>query len=192
MRTKLLLFLFFVSLLSHAQNILDVKSFQDGVIYEDISYVKYFKQTSDFEINDLNKVVFSPLKDRKSFEGGVYWYTLDVANASSSFVNSIFSVKINGVHEDVLYYESDKGIVAAKPATVEILFIMCFRISSGSIEVTNKSNDHLDALARHLIQAGEVDDDGILHSSKVAWRALANLQIEIEKRQQDAITKTES
>ena len=53
-----------------------------------------------------------------------------------------------------------------------------------------KSSDHLDALARHLIQAGEIDDDGIRHSAKVAWRALANLQLEIEKSEQDAITKT--
>jgi hypothetical protein len=47
-----------------------------------------------------------------------------------------------------------------------------------------KSSDHLDALARHLIQAGQIDDDGILHSTKVAWRALANLQVELEKRGQ--------
>ena len=53
----------------------------------------------------------------------------------------------------------------------------------------HKSNDHLDALARHLIQAGEIDDDGVLHSAKVAWRALANLQLEIEKAEQDAIIK---
>ena len=53
-----------------------------------------------------------------------------------------------------------------------------------------KSDDHLDALSRHLIQAGQIDDDGIRHSAKVAWRALANLQIEIEKSEQDAITKT--
>jgi hypothetical protein len=50
-----------------------------------------------------------------------------------------------------------------------------------------KSSDHLDALARHLIQAGQIDDDGILHSTKVAWRALANLQVEIEKRGQTKI-----
>lgn len=45
----------------------------------------------------------------------------------------------------------------------------------------DKSNDHLDALTRHLMDAGTIDDDGISHSTKVAWRALANLQIEIER-----------
>jgi len=54
-----------------------------------------------------------------------------------------------------------------------------------------KSNDHLDALARHLIQAGQIDDDGIAHSAKVAWRALANLQLEIEKRGQTQIINNE-
>lgn len=54
-----------------------------------------------------------------------------------------------------------------------------------------KSNDHLDALARHLIQAGQIDDDGVLHSAKVAWRALANLQMELEKRQQQSIIDNE-
>lgn len=54
-----------------------------------------------------------------------------------------------------------------------------------------KSSDHLDALARHLIQAGEIDDDGIRHSAKVAWRALANLQIEIEKAEQTQIINNE-
>jgi hypothetical protein len=44
-----------------------------------------------------------------------------------------------------------------------------------------KSNDHLDALMRHLKDAGHMDDDGVLHSAKVAWRALANLQLELEK-----------
>lgn len=53
----------------------------------------------------------------------------------------------------------------------------------------DKSNDHLDALTRHLIQAGEYDDDGILHDAKVAWRALANLQLTIEKMEQDKIVK---
>ncbi len=45
----------------------------------------------------------------------------------------------------------------------------------------DKSSDDLDALTRHLIQAGEVDDDGILHDTKVAWRALANLQRKLEQ-----------
>lgn len=44
----------------------------------------------------------------------------------------------------------------------------------------NKSTDELDALTRHLIDAGKIDDDGIRHSAKVAWRALANLEKELE------------
>lgn len=45
----------------------------------------------------------------------------------------------------------------------------------------SKSGDELDALVRHLIDAGKIDSDGVRHSAKVAWRALANLQKEIEQ-----------
>jgi hypothetical protein len=44
----------------------------------------------------------------------------------------------------------------------------------------HKSSDHADCLGRHLIDRGTVDTDGVRHSTKVAWRALAMLQIEIE------------
>lgn len=44
-----------------------------------------------------------------------------------------------------------------------------------------KSTDELDALSRHLSEAGMMDNDGVRHSAKVAWRALANLQKEIER-----------
>ena len=43
-----------------------------------------------------------------------------------------------------------------------------------------KSTDHADCIARHLIERGTMDRDGIRHSAKLAWRALALLQIEIE------------
>jgi hypothetical protein len=43
-----------------------------------------------------------------------------------------------------------------------------------------KSTDQHDCIARHLIEAGTFDTDGIRHSAKVAWRALAALQLEIE------------
>lgn len=46
----------------------------------------------------------------------------------------------------------------------------------------SKSQDELDALARHLLQPEELDSDGVLHAAKVAWRALANLQKLCEKR----------
>jgi hypothetical protein len=46
-----------------------------------------------------------------------------------------------------------------------------------------KSTDHADCIVRHLMQRGTIDTDGIRHSAKVAWRALALLQIEIEERE---------
>ena len=44
----------------------------------------------------------------------------------------------------------------------------------------DKSGDELDALTRHLFDAGTLDADQVRHSTKVAWRALANLQKELE------------
>lgn len=43
-----------------------------------------------------------------------------------------------------------------------------------------KSTDEQDCIIRHLIDAGTLDSDGVRHSAKVAWRALAALQREIE------------
>lgn len=43
-----------------------------------------------------------------------------------------------------------------------------------------KSADHADCIVRHLMERGTRDNDGIRHSAKVAWRALAMLQEEIE------------
>lgn len=48
-----------------------------------------------------------------------------------------------------------------------------------------KSTDELDALTRHLMDAGTVDTDGVLHDTKVAWRALANLQKRLEDMNYD-------
>jgi len=46
----------------------------------------------------------------------------------------------------------------------------------------SKSFDHTDALARHLLDHScePIDDDGYLHLGKVAWRALAALEIYLE------------
>lgn len=46
----------------------------------------------------------------------------------------------------------------------------------------SKSADEADALLRHLADRGKVDTDGVLHSAKVAWRALALLQREMDER----------
>lgn len=45
----------------------------------------------------------------------------------------------------------------------------------------SKSSDHPDALMRHFFERGSLDSDGQRHSAKVAWRALALLQEEIER-----------
>jgi hypothetical protein len=50
-----------------------------------------------------------------------------------------------------------------------------------------KSTDHADCVLRHLIDRGTMDSDGIRHSAKVAWRALAMLQIEIEKERNSSV-----
>ncbi len=43
-----------------------------------------------------------------------------------------------------------------------------------------KSSDHADCVTRHLIERGTIDSDGMRHSGKMAWRALALLQEELE------------
>lgn len=45
-----------------------------------------------------------------------------------------------------------------------------------------KSADEADALLRHFLDRGTLDTDGLRHSAKVAWRALALLQKELEER----------
>ena len=46
-----------------------------------------------------------------------------------------------------------------------------------------KSTDHADCIVRHLLERGTLDNDGMRHSAKLAWRALALLQTEIEQDQ---------
>jgi hypothetical protein len=44
----------------------------------------------------------------------------------------------------------------------------------------SKSSDEADTMQRHFLQRGTLDDDGVRHTAKMAWRALALLQKEIE------------
>lgn len=45
-----------------------------------------------------------------------------------------------------------------------------------------KSTDHANKIIRHLLDAGTEDTDGTLHTAKIAWRALAMLQEELETK----------
>ena len=44
-----------------------------------------------------------------------------------------------------------------------------------------KSTDHADCIIRHMVDRGTFDTDGVAHSAKVAWRALALLETELER-----------
>lgn len=48
-----------------------------------------------------------------------------------------------------------------------------------------KSTDQEDTMMRHLLESGEIDTDGQRHSAKMAWRALAILQLEIEAEREE-------
>ena len=50
-----------------------------------------------------------------------------------------------------------------------------------------KSTDHADCIARHLTERGTIDTDGLRHTAKTAWRALAMLQEEIEAKDNTSI-----
>jgi hypothetical protein len=44
-----------------------------------------------------------------------------------------------------------------------------------------KSGDQADTMIRHFLERGTLDTDGHRHSAKMAWRALAILQLELEE-----------
>lgn len=46
-----------------------------------------------------------------------------------------------------------------------------------------KSTDHENKIMRHLLESGTVDSDGVRHTAKLAWRALALLQEELEREE---------
>ena len=45
----------------------------------------------------------------------------------------------------------------------------------------DKSTDHADCIGRHILERGGLDENNIRHSGYLAWRALANLQLELEE-----------
>jgi hypothetical protein len=53
----------------------------------------------------------------------------------------------------------------------------------------SKSGDESDCIIRHFMQRGTNDSDGIRHTAKLAWRALALLQKEIEAEQKAGVNK---
>lgn len=52
-----------------------------------------------------------------------------------------------------------------------------------------KSKDHANTSMRHFVERGKRDKDGLRHSGKFAWRALALLETELEQAEQAAAKK---
>mgnify|MGYP006950128116 FL=1 len=50
----------------------------------------------------------------------------------------------------------------------------------------HKSTDHADCIMRHLADRGTIDTDKVRHSTKVLWRAAAQLEIELQAEEGDA------
>ena len=46
--------------------------------------------------------------------------------------------------------------------------------------VRGKSTDQDDTIIRHFLDRGKLDSDGMRHSAKMCWRALALLELELE------------
>lgn len=44
-----------------------------------------------------------------------------------------------------------------------------------------RSMDHEDCIGRHTLERGTLDNDGLRHTGKRAWRALAALELELEE-----------
>ena len=44
-----------------------------------------------------------------------------------------------------------------------------------------KSDDHIDCAGRHMLRRYQLDQDGIMEGAEMVWRALAWLQLAIEK-----------
>lgn len=50
-----------------------------------------------------------------------------------------------------------------------------------------KSTDEADKMIRHFLQRGSLDSDGLRHTAKMVWRALALLQKEIESESPNCV-----
>jgi hypothetical protein len=134
---------------------------------------KIYLSLDDSTLQDSNGN-YHPLtpRDQRHFQ----FY--DVSNAIvGSNINKAQERKDTPVYSGVLMYFPDAIRAIAK----------CSKIGNDQHNAgqplhwdRSKSTDEHDALTRHLMEAGTVDDDGIRHSAKVAWRALAMLQKELE------------
>lgn len=141
-----------------------------------------FTAAEDVEASDYVKVELSDGWPDSSGDGKTYWHIpLSCVGYSSpdAPVPAAATVrKQTPVATGVIDYFPDAMLAIAR-----LSFVGNEQHNPGTALHWDraKSGDESDALMRHFIQRGTVDNDGIRHTTKVAWRALALLQKELEK-----------
>lgn len=153
--------------------------------------------TGDVTLNDVEGPApaaepFTP-EERDEFDESLEEFMDEVASRTASTVDAAIEAYANGsaewrkqrpVYTGVLKYFPDAILEVAHCS-----FVGNEQHHPGT-EVhwdKSKSADEHDAMIRHSLEAGTTDTDGVRHSAKVAWRALAALQREIDADKETAL-----
>lgn len=125
-------------------------------------------------------------------------------NKATSFAEaqSMLLQPVETIKEEVQHVPGDAGERKRTPIATGLVdyfpdaLVAVARVSFAGNEQHNpgkplhwdrtKSQDEADTLMRHFIDRGKFDKDGQRHSAKVAWRALALLQKELEADRENA------
>lgn len=156
------------------------------------------KSKGSWKNSDAKYIAGQTSKILKVDSDGVYDYRIDLGASNTYWV----------AHEDILASSAVSSVIAKTtlPTAAEdrknipIISGVLDYFTSALAEVAKvskagndqhnpgqplhwarrKSSDHADCIGRHLSERGTVDTDGQRHSAKLAWRALALLQEELE------------
>ena len=124
----------------------------------------------------------------RTAEGSAFWEAVHTGERTT-VRDTIFPVQVD-IKEDVDKQRKEtpifSGVLMYFPDAIKEVaqcsFIANEQHNAGEPMhwAKHKSPNHAESLMRHLMEVGTVDTDGIRHATKVAWRSLALLQIEIE------------
>jgi hypothetical protein len=122
--------------------------------------------------------------------GGVVYYNDPLFGPQTTILPYIVEKKQDTTHQDRKDRPVARGVLDYFPdAILEVAYTS--KVGNDQHNpgqemhwAKEKSTDHADCIVRHLMQRGTMDTDGVRHSAKVAWRALALLQTELDKEKE--------